>query len=223
VADVVLVVSDEPVRAAANAVVEALSAVSHARGPRLAIPGGSAARALGPIRAALTAAGIWPRLRLTWVDERCVPFSAEESNRGAAYRQGLLDPAEPCLAELPLFDANESPDDAVRRVRAALADDFDDGLDVTLLGMGEDGHVASLFVGCADVDGAVTHVSDSPKPPASRISLTRAFLRTARRSILFATGEEKRDALSRLLGGDESLPATGLPGLTLVTDMEITK
>ncbi|NNL68103.1 MAG: hypothetical protein HKP30_17775, partial [Myxococcales bacterium] len=102
--------------------------------PRLAIPGGSAARALAAARAGL--ADAWRDVRLTWVDERCVPFASPESNRGNAYRAGLLDAADAPACELPLFLDGESGDDAVARVASALDAGFDGRLDVLLLGMG---------------------------------------------------------------------------------------
>ncbi|NNL66442.1 MAG: 6-phosphogluconolactonase, partial [Myxococcales bacterium] len=87
---------------------------------------------------------------------------------------------------------------------------------------GEDGHVASLFPGRAVPRGAsVAFVADSPKPPAERVTLTRALLESARTSVLVAAGEAKRAALERLLTGDPELPAQGLPGLVVVTDLEL--
>ena len=68
----------------------------------------------------------------------------------------------------------------------------------------------------------VAHVADSPKPPADRVTLTRRALDTARFVILVAIGESKRDALKRLVSGDETLPAHGLKGLVVVTDLELT-
>jgi 6-phosphogluconolactonase len=101
---------------------------------------------------------------------------------------------------------------------------FSNSLDVALLGMGPDGHVASLFP-CLPPPAAgwVAHVSNSPKPPADRITLTRAALATARHAILVAVGESKRDALRRLVSGDPRLPASGLAGLVIVTDLDLTE
>ena len=106
-------------------------------------------------------------------------------------------------------------------MESALDRDFDGALDVVLLGLGEDGHVASIFPGQASSAGRVAFVPASPKPPPERITLTRAFLATARETVLLATGEAKREALSRLLAGDPALPAHGLPGLTIVTDLAL--
>ncbi len=189
-------------------------------GVRLAIPGGSALAALHGTRARLGAA--WRRVRLTWVDERCVPFASPESNRGSAYRAGILDAAQPPEAELPLHLDGESGAQAVARVEAALVARFENALDVVLLGLGEDGHVASLFPGAPAPAGArVAYLGASPKPPPRRVTLTRSILETVRASVVVATGEAKRDALERLLAGDPTLPAHGLPGLVLVTDLAL--
>lgn len=195
---------------------------------RLAIPGGSALVAATAARAALGPE--WARVALTWVDERCVPESAPDSNRGAARRAGLLDPGEdpraaPAPARvLPLFEDGETPAEAVARVESLLESAFGGQLDVLLLGLGEDGHVASLFPGRpAPGEGRVAHVADSPKPPADRITLTRSLLATARHGVLLATGEAKREALERLVAGDPTLPVHGLPGLVAVTDLALAR
>jgi 6-phosphogluconolactonase len=159
---------------------------------------------------------VWARTRLTWVDERCVPVASADSNRGAVLRSGALATAP--AVTLGLVEDGESVAQSLVRVDAALRDDFADGLDVTLLGIGPDGHIASLFPGRPWGDGRVLHVADSPKPPPSRLTLTRRLLATAPVHVLMAGGEAKRDALLRLSRADPSLPATGLAGLVIVTD-----
>lgn len=188
--------------------------------PRLAIPGGSALAALSTARRDAP----WDRVYLTWVDERCVALDSADSNRGDADRAGLL--ANPAPARsLPLFLDHEQGNEAVARVESELDAHFDGALDVVLLGMGEDGHVASLFPGSgwtAVAQGArAAYVTNSPKPPPERITLTRAMLVTARYCVLLAAGPGKRAALERLRDGDPALPATGLPGLTVVTDLDL--
>jgi 6-phosphogluconolactonase len=157
---------------------------------------------------------------LTWVDERCVPFDDEQSNRGMAYRLGALDHADPPALELPLFLDGESSAEASERVARELSAQFRDELDVLLVGMGEDGHVASLFPGhvLLGSNHNVGVLCDSPKPPSERVTLTVKSLSTADTSILFAAGDGKRSAIQRLLAGDSTLPASHLRGVTLVTD-----
>ncbi len=214
--------SDEPMVAAGDRLAEALRDVmSESELVRLAIPGGSALEALSTARAALGAE--FERVDLTWVDERCVPIDDADSNRGAAERRGLLGPDHPPRRSVPLYVDGESPGDAVARTRDELRAVFDSGLDVVLLGLGEDGHVASLFPGRfdRDDDATVLHVTDSPKPPADRISLGWRMLATARSCIVAAAGESKREALGRVLGHDATLPAVGLHGLTVISDIGV--
>ena len=188
---------------------------------RLAIPGGSALEALSAARDRLGAD--WSRVLLTWVDERCVPPDDPDSNLAAARGLGLLENPSPARV-LALYEEGESPVEAVARVSTQLNEYFEGALDVLLLGMGEDGHIASLFPSRPEpIGGLVAHVSDSPKPPLERITLTRAILETAEATILLATGEIKRGAVEGLIAADTRLPAFGLPGLVLVTDLEVSQ
>lgn len=212
--------SDRPEQDAAEAVAEAIeSSLARTGQARLAVPGGSALAVLPSLRKRL--ARSWGRVALTWTDERCVPFASVDSNRGEAHRSGALDPDDPPACELPLYRDAESPADACRRVDDGLEDAFAGGLDALLLGLGEDGHVASLFPGRAPLPGRVAYLRDSPKPPAERITLTLPFLATASRVVVYACGEGKRDAVRRLLAGDSALPASHLDHLLLVSDLEM--
>jgi len=188
---------------------------------RLAIPGGSALAALGAARDALGSE--FERVQLTWVDERCVDAADAASNRGAAQRAGHLGPEHAPRAVVPLHLDGEGQAEAVTRARDALRDDFDSALDVALLGLGEDGHVASLFPGRfdRDDDATVIAVTDSPKPPSERISLGWRMLATAHVCIVAAVGKSKRDAVRATLEADARLPAVGLHGLVLCTDIDL--
>lgn len=222
-----LIVTREPEQEVARRLVDALVAADRAQpgGARLAIAGGSAVRALRAAREALPGQ-VWARTRLTWVDERCVPFASGDSNRGEAHRSGALDDAAPPAVELALVLDGESVAQALARAGAALRELFGGALDVTLLGMGPDGHIASLFPRASRFEevpseALVRHVADAPKPPPSRLTLTRALLTTAKVQVLFAAGEGKRQALERLVSGDRALPAVGLGGLVIVTDVDL--
>ncbi len=90
--------------------------------------------------------------------------------------------------------------------------------------MGPDGHIASLFPGHDFMDASetrVSHVASSPKPPAERMTLTLSTLKRSSQHILVALGESKREALERLLRGDDALPATHLSNLTIVTNIQL--
>ena len=204
---------------------------------RLALPGGSALAAARPAQTRL--GGEWARVALTWTDERCVPKADPDSNWGEAARRGLLGggPEKDSPAPrtyLPLYLEEETPREAAARALRVWESDFHGAIDIALLGLGEDGHIASLFppapspgaparsfdsAGCE----AVFHVEHSPKPPADRISLSLAALATAKQSFLVVQGESKRTAAARVVSGDVALPATHLPNLTLITDLVLEK
>ena len=210
-----------PAEAAAGLLIPFLERIDLREGQaRLAVAGGSAAAALGAVRRGL-GPGVWSRLQLTWVDERCVPFHDPQSNRGAAHRAGLLDAQDPPGLELPLYLDGETPLEACARVARALGGPFRGGLDALLLGMGEDGHIASLFPGRPfDRIGhpPVFPVPDSPKPPRRRITLALSLLASAECAVLVAAGAAKRGALERLAAGDPALPASALRNLVAVSD-----
>lgn len=223
-AKVETLLAEEAVDRAAHLVVEHLRAAIADRGhATLGIPGGSALAPLTRIRERL--ADSWSHVRLTWVDERCVDFWSPDSNRGEAYRSGALDAAHPPGLEVPLWLDGETTDAACERVQRALADDFGGALDVALLGMGPDGHIASLFPGHAllkDPNSAsVQTLVDSPKPPAQRMTLSLGFLQKTRHSFLVALGQSKRDALARVLQNDPELPLSHLSNLTILTDIDL--
>jgi 6-phosphogluconolactonase len=91
-------------------------------------------------------------------------------------------------------------------------------LDVALLGLGPDGHTASLFPRhpALDATGVAVGVRGSPKPPPERVSLTLNKLNSARAIILLTSGKEKRDALERVLEGpDPGTPASLLDRVKL--------
>jgi 6-phosphogluconolactonase len=213
-----LISTKVPVEAAIKYVLENLPATS----PRFAIAGGSVLRALGAMRHQM-GSDRFRHVRLCWADERCVPFNHTDSNRGTAYRDGFLEESAPPKTELPLYLDGETPQAACARVIAQLSEVFDNAVDVSLLGLGEDGHIASLFPGHIALESNATAVavSSSPKPPPSRISLTLRTLSTARTSVILATGEAKRYAIQRLLSRDVFLPATRLSRVVVVTDLEI--
>ena len=82
-------------------------------------------------------------------------------------------------------------------------------IDLVLLGLGEDGHTASLFPRHRELlaEGLVTAVHDAPKPPSDRVSLTLNAINSARRVVFLATGNAKRDAFSKAVRGSPDVPA----------------
>lgn len=157
--------------------------------------------------------GSWDHVHIWLCDERCVPHDDERSN-ARMVRESLIAAARTSPATFHVVRAVDQPADAAWLYGLEISTRVPElTFDIVLLGLGEDGHVASLFPGHPEVRCEHTPcvgVIDSPKPPAERVSMTIPLLRRARHTILIVTGEEKADALAKLRAKDESIPATHL-------------
>jgi 6-phosphogluconolactonase len=157
----------------------------------------------------------WSGIHLFWADERCVPPEHPESNYRTA-REHLIEPLGiPCdhvhrvLGELdPARGALEAEANLVRLLAG-------NPLDLVLLGMGDDGHVASLFP-----DQATNPTEESrhyipvvgPKPPRHRISLSYGALAAASAVWVLVVGEGKRPVLEAAISGEPTLPLSVIRG-----------
>ena len=142
---------------------------------------------------------VWGRVSILFGDERCVPPHHPDSNYRMV-RAALLDRVAP--ATVYRMPAELGPDEGAAlyaHVVAAVAP-----LDVVVLGIGEDGHTASLFPGhpALQAQGFAVGIRDSPKPPPQRVTLTLNALQTARRVIILATGAGKADAVAKAKRGE---------------------
>jgi 6-phosphogluconolactonase len=138
------------------------------------------------------------RLRFFHGDERCVPPDHADSNHRAA-REALLVPlGVPCENEFAMDGADADRERAARRYAALLPE----RLDILLLGLGPDGHTASLFPGdraaLGERERRVVHVVGS-KPPPHRLTITPPVIASARRVLVLASGAGKSEAVARAL------------------------
>ena len=181
-------------------------------GARVVLTGGTVARDLHRAIAARAEEVDWSRVTVLWGDERFVPLDDEERNDRQATEDLLAHVSPGAVHRMP------SPDDGVdletgavrySRVVGALLDErADPALDLVILGVGPDGHVASLFPGHDHVDALVVAEADSPKPPPQRLSLSMSLICLASRVWFVAAGEEKADAVrGSVLDDPPSLPA----------------
>jgi 6-phosphogluconolactonase len=194
----------------------------------IALSGGSTPKRtyelLGAKAAELAGAEIW------FADERCVPPDDEQSNYRLVAESLLAAGAVPD-ERVHRMQGELGPDEGASRYAPALREGIGarDGqlpvLDLIVLGIGPDGHVASLFPGSpaldAPADAVCLGVHDSPKPPPERITLSLAMLRAARRCLLLATGASKADAVDAMLGEpSRHVPASLLrrERLTVIVD-----
>jgi 6-phosphogluconolactonase len=141
----------------------------------------------------------WGRVSVLFGDERCVPPLDPESNYRMA-KESLLDRVSP--GNVYRIPAELGPDEGADLYADVV--EFVAPLDLVVLGVGEDGHTASLFPGhpALKADGLTVGIHDSPKPPPERVSLTLEVLRDARRVIILATGTGKADAVARARRGE---------------------
>jgi len=180
----------------------------------LAVPGG---RTPVPLFQAMRNAELdWSRVSITLTDERWVGTADEASNE-ALVRRELLQQRAAAAQFVPLQDGSRSAQDALDCVWQSLKR-MPRPFDAVVLGMGDDGHFASLFPGSPGVSAALDPgqkpacvAMQAPAAPASRISLNLAALLQTRRLFLFITGVHKRDLLlAAARGAEPALPVAAL-------------
>lgn len=217
----------EPARvvaATADRFVASLAAAIDDRGvARVALSGGGTPKRVYPLllEPARRDALDWSRVEFFWGDERAVPPDHPESNFGVAY--GML------LSQLRGVRADRihrMPAEAADLGAAALSYESElrlafgirggelPAFDLLWLGMGPDGHTASLFPGSEALEETERWVvgTRAPSPQALRMSLTLPVLNAGRDTIFVVTGADKADALRRIRRGDRDLPAARVTG-----------
>lgn len=194
-------VRDHAVQCIAQAAAEALAE----RGAfHIVLAGGSTPRAVYQALAGLQTD--WLRWHVYYGDERCLPPEHAERNSQMAWQAWLVHVPLPA-AQNHVMAAELGPVRAAERYASAVA-----GVrfDLVLLGLGEDGHTASLFPGnpLGNEPGAadVLPVSNAAKPPPERVSLSAMCLSRSRRVVFLVTGAGKREAVARWRAG-EAIPA----------------
>ena len=144
-------------------------------------------------------------LHIWWSDERFVERSSSEQNSGPV--QNVATNQNVAIHTLRASDEVENIDDAVNDYLAQLGENF---MDLTILGLGPDGHVASLFPGAAHIDRLekVIAITDSPKPPSIRATFTLSMINTSTLVWIVAAGASKAEAVTKIIEGDLSIPAS---------------
>lgn len=166
----------------------------------------------------------WSRIRFWWSDERYLPRGDPERNETQS-RAALLDllPLDPVqIHAMPAPGEHAGIEEAADAYAAELAAAAPDGaasprFDVLFLGVGPDGHVASLFPDHAlvhETERTVVAETDSPKPPPERLSFTLPVINSADRIWLVLAGADKAGALGLALAGADiaDVPAAGVEG-----------
>ncbi len=152
----------------------------------------------------------WKRVQVYFGDERCLPRGDAQRNDTMAH-EALLE-----HIDIPPENVHAIPAERGARIAAAEYEEILERampLDLVLLGMGEDGHVASLFFGNPAVERKelAVPVFNAPKPPPERVSLGLSVLNAARAKLFLISGRAKQDALKKVVLGIE-LPAARVKG-----------
>ena len=197
---------------------------AQARGevPHIGLTGGTIADALHRelARRAPDSSVDWSRVVVWWGDERFVPADSPDRNARQA-REALLDhvPVDPAnVHEVPASDQVATAEDSAAAYSASMRSAGAGFFEVLMLGIGPDGHCASLFPGHAALeatDAIAVAVHDSPKPPPDRVSLTFEAMERCRAVWFIASGDGKAEAVARALADDGSVsetPARGVRG-----------
>lgn len=181
---------------------------------RIALSGGNTPRPIYSEFGRISPDLSWERVRFTFGDERCVPPEDAESN----YR----------MAREALFEPFAIPDKSILRMRgeiqpALAAQEYEDALallatqhgetiyrhDLMLLGMGDDGHTASLFPGTEALSEQVRRVLANyvPELDAWRLTMTLPVLNQSRHVLFLVSGDKNPEVLEQILAGDSAYPA----------------
>ena len=203
---------------AARFILDEIRAAIAARGfCRLALSGGNTPRAVHAEVVKQAGDLPWARVQITFGDERCVPPEDAESNYRMA-RESLLDPAGIPTGNVFRIRGEIDPAEAAREYEARLAavaarlGETRYIHDLLLLGLGEDGHTASLFPGSPALAESVRNVipATGPKPPPQRVTMTFPLLNSARHVAFLVSGQGKLPLVEEILAGGSALPAAGV-------------
>jgi 6-phosphogluconolactonase len=209
--------------AASRAAAEELVRVARAGG-HVALSGGGTPRPLYRLLATEYRDRVpWERVAVFYSDERCVPPTDPASNYGMT-RDELLSRVPVLASQVHRMRGELPPEEGARDYEATLRRELpDDGphaplLDFALLGVGTDGHTASLFPGEPALEERERWVRATHAPPGApsrdRLTLTFAALDRSRESFVLCSGAEKRDVARRIAAGDGPLPAARITALS---------
>lgn len=155
----------------------------------------------------------WMRMRIYWVDERCVPPEDYESNYGTMRRLLLDEVGMPDEYVYPIY-GNHPPEKEAKNYSALIGRTVPlkggfPSFDVVLLGAGDDGHTSSIFPGQEHLLASFHpyEVSTNPYNGQTRIAMTGCLIFAARRIIFFITGKNKADTVRDILNSGDTGPA----------------
>jgi 6-phosphogluconolactonase len=190
---------------------------------RVALSGGGTPKQVHPLLLEPSRRDVvdWSRVEFFWGDERSVPPDHPESNFGVAYQTLIAqlpnvrpDRIHRMPAEAPDIEAAALSHESELRLAFDARGDEPPAFDLVWLGMGPDGHTASLFPGTAALEETERWVTANwvPDQETWRMTLTYPVLNAAREVLFVVTGDDKADAVRAIRAGGSGLPAEGVAG-----------
>ena len=148
---------------------------------------------------------LYQGLHIWWSDERFVERGSSDHNCAPMHQ--MVSNKNLNIHNVPASNEVASIEEAVEDYLTQLGENF---MDLTILGLGPDGHVASLFPGSDHLDRLekVIAISDSPKPPAVRATFTMSMINSSTLVWIIASGASKAEAVTKIIEGDLSIPAS---------------
>ncbi|KRF17100.1 6-phosphogluconolactonase [Nocardioides sp. Soil797] len=214
--------ADALAEAVAEALIARLAQIQAAgRVPTVGLTGGTIASLVHrKVASSLNSFDVeWDEVDFWWGDERYVDSSSDDRNAKQARRDLLdhvdVDPSR--VHEMPASDSGLTLTDAADAYAATMREQGAGAFDVLMLGLGPDGHIASLFPGSPQLDASdaiAVAVPDSPKPPPERVTLTFDAMSRTHAVWFLVSGAEKAEAVARSLSDTDlhTSPAVGVSG-----------
>ena len=212
--------ADEVAQLSARIFSDVVIQAVHARGvARVAISGGSTPKAVFELLADPAAQFLqsipWSQLQLFWVDERCVPPADKESNFGMT-KAAMLDKVPLPAANIHRMEGELNPEEAASRYEAEIRNSFrlegaqTPTFDLILLGLGPDGHTASLFPHTEGLNemARIVIANHLPQKDTWRLTLTWPVITQAREVAFLIEGDDKADMVKTVFGGTTYDPET---------------
>jgi 6-phosphogluconolactonase len=193
--------ADDIVKAAARTIVQRTSQ----KPSSVALSGGSTPKPLYELLGSSPNRDELASRDITWVvvDERWVPFDDPQSNAGMIQKTLFANGRSPAHHFLPFHTDVPKPEDGALRFESDWKQLGLDNLDIVILGMGDDGHTASLFpgTGAIDVEDRIATTVYVPRLNSWRVTITKPVIRNAALRIVLAAGASKRDMLNHIRDG----------------------
>ena len=193
---------DDLVKAAARTIVQR---TSQKEGSSVALSGGSTPKPLYQLLGSSPMREEIANRAITWVivDERYVPVGDPQSNEGMITKTLFANGRSPKHRFLPFHTDLPKPEDSAKKFEAEWRELGMHDLDVVILGMGDDGHTASLFpgTGAIDVEDRIATPVFVPRMNSWRVTITKPVIRAAALRIVLAAGASKREMLNQIRDG----------------------